>query len=63
MEGRSFYRALDVKIMDKLARATMDSMVGRSFSGAVDVNILDRLFGETRIQWWADPSTEHWMSR
>jgi hypothetical protein len=38
-------------------------MVGRFFYGALDVKIMDRLVVETRIQWWADPSMEHWMSR
>jgi hypothetical protein len=61
MVSRSFYGALDVKIMDRLVRAIR--MVGRSFYGALDVKIMDRLARATRIQWWADPSTEHWMSR
>jgi hypothetical protein len=37
--------------------------VGRFFYGALDVKIMDRLARATRIQWWADSSTEHWMSR
>ncbi len=38
-------------------------MEGRSFYGALNVRIMDRLVRVTRIQWWADPSTEHTMSR
>ncbi len=62
MVGRSFYGALDVRLMDRLVRVTdQDPMVGRSFYGALDVKIMDRLARATRIQWWADPSTEQWM--
>ncbi len=63
MVFRSFYGALDVKIMDRLVWETRIQWCRRSFYIELDVKIMERLVWEARIQGWADPSTEHWMSR
>ncbi len=61
MVGRSFYGALDVKIIERLVPEAR-ILCWADSSKALDVKIMDRLVRETRIQWWADPSMEHWMS-
>ncbi len=50
MEGRSFCGALNIKIMDMLARATRIQWKA-DFYAAPDVKIMDRLVRATRIQW------------